>query len=147
MSASDPRHDVARQVEAGPEQDRPLPVPAVPVCAICEQPYSFRWSDTHGIAACRVCGLPYRLLHYDGETRLEKPPEIAIRADWLDVGRRYWQETRQRTFPAAFDFIRDRGGRSYSGASAEECELFSAWLDEHPELIPSRAADEEAEGR
>ncbi len=110
-----------------------------PVCAICEQPFSFRWSDTHGVAACRTCGLPYRLYHYgENNERLDKPPEIAIRAEWVAVGRQYWQETQQRTFPAAFDFLRDRGGRSFSGATEEECELFNAWLDAHPDLIPAK---------
>jgi hypothetical protein len=74
-----------------------------------------------GVAACGSCGLPYRLYHYEGEgddqKRVEKPPSIAVKESWLPLARRYWIETHQRTFPAAFDFMSGRGGRTYSGAS------------------------------
>lgn len=32
-------------------------------CAVCENALECRWSDTHGVAVCLRCGLPYRLLH------------------------------------------------------------------------------------
>lgn len=107
-------------------------------CAICEKPLAFRWSDTHGIGACTTCGLPYRIYHYENDQRVEKPPSIAIDEAWLPLGRKYWAETHRRTFPAAFDFMRGRGGRSYSGASEDECEEFHAWMEARRDEWPVR---------
>ena len=105
-------------------------------CAICETKLGIRWSDTHGVGVCLTCGLPYRIYHYDGDTRVEKPPEVAIKPEWIDIGRRYWQETKGWTFPAAYDFLRGRGGLSYSGASDEDIEMFNEWLDMHKNELP-----------
>ena len=35
-------------------------------CEICGQCLVIRWCDYHGVAACVVCGSPYRIYHYDG---------------------------------------------------------------------------------
>lgn len=118
-------------------QPSPTDAPVItrPKCAICGTDLRVSWTDTHGVAACLECGLPYRLYHYENDARVEKPPTVAIKDEWVVVGRQYWQETHRRTFPAAYDMGILRGERSYSGATREDCELFDAWLDAHPELV------------
>lgn len=115
-----------------------------PRCEICESELAVRWSDTHGIGACITCGLPYQIYHYDGSTRVQKPPSIAVKEDWIPIGRKYWNETHRRTFPAAFDFVGTRGGRTYSGASEDEIAEWDAWMDAHQDELPART-DEPAD--
>jgi len=102
-----------------------------PVCAICATPLSCGWTDTHGIGACGTCGLPYTLYHYDNETRVHKPPSIAVKESWLPLALEYWTETKRRVFPGAFDMgiFRSRGGRTYSGATEDEMREFNEWLN------------------
>jgi hypothetical protein len=107
------------------------------LCAICEKPLSCVWSDTHGIGACFTCGLPYRLYHYEGNKRVEKPPSVAIKEEWVPIGRKYWNETHRRTFPAAFDFMGGRGGCTYSGATGDEIDEWHAWLDARKDEWPN----------
>lgn len=99
-------------------------------CAVCGEPFHFRWTDTHGVAVCGNCGLPYRLYHYKNDVRVDKPPTIAVKEEWLPLARQYWQERRRRVFPMAYDvgIFRGRGGRSYSGATEDDCEAFEQWL-------------------
>lgn len=110
-------------------------------CAICGNELRVRWSDTHGVGACITCGLPYLIYHYEGDTRVERPPAIAVKEEWVPIGLKYWQETHRRTFPAAFDVMVGRGGRSYSGASADEIEEFQSWLDAHRDELPPSSDD------
>lgn len=97
-------------------------------CAVCDQELRVRWTDTHGIGACVTCGLPYRIYHYEGDTRVEKPPSIAVMEAWLPLAKQYWDQTHSRVFPAEFDFMGGRGGLSYSGASHGEIVAFEAWM-------------------
>jgi hypothetical protein len=115
-------------------------------CECCNEPLRFRWSDTHGIGVCSNCGMPYTIYHYEGNVRLtDKPPEIAIQPEGVALAKRYWAETHRRVFPAAFDMGIGRGGRSYSGATAEDCEAFAAWMkvndpaqaEASPEVAPA----------
>lgn len=112
-------------------------------CTCCDEPLSFQWCDTHGIAACNTCGMPYRIYHYEGpegqQKRIDKPPECVIVEAWQAVGRRYWQEQKMRVFPAEFDMGISRGGRSYSGASIEEHEAFWSWVKAHDAEMPKAA--------
>jgi len=59
-------------------------------CDCCENDLAFRWTDTHGVGACIRCGLPYTILHYEGEgsnrQRIEKPPEAALTSDGVSIG-------------------------------------------------------------
>lgn len=103
-------------------------------CAVCEQELSCRWTDTHGIAVCITCGAPYRLYHYENDKRVQKAPELTLNESGLRIAREYWQETRRMVFPASYDMGIARGGRTYSGASREDCEAFNEWMDRHPEL-------------
>ena len=107
-------------------------------CAVCEGELSVRWTDTHGVAACGRCGLPYRLYHYENDVRVDKPPSIAVKESWLPLAREYWQETRQRVFPGAFDMgvFRSRGGRTYSGASEDEMTAFDEWINARRDRWP-----------
>lgn len=102
-----------------------------PTCACCERRLMFQWSDTHGIGVCCTCGLPYIIYHYapkeEGGARLEKPPECALNEKGIEIAKRYWTETQRRVFPAHYDMGIGHGGRSYSGATSEDCRLFSEW--------------------
>lgn len=109
-------------------------------CILCGSGRSFQWTDTHGIAVCSKCGLPYRLYHYENDVRVEKPPECTIKSEWVPLAREYWTETRRRVFPAAHDlgFWRGRNGRSYSGATEEDVRLFDEWMDARKDRWPKR---------
>jgi hypothetical protein len=101
-------------------------------CCCCEQQFSFTWTDTHGIAACLNCGMPYTIFHYevvDGKSmRVDRPPSPAIMPEGIELAKKYWQEHHRRVFPGAYDMgILSGRGRSYSGASEEEMRLFHEW--------------------
>jgi hypothetical protein len=107
-------------------------------CECCGESLSFTWSDTHGVGCCHTCGLPYTLYHYEGDKRVEKPPAVAIKPEWVSVGKAYWDEKRMRVFPGCYDMGISTGDRTYSGASAHEMNEFNAWLAAHPELYPAK---------
>lgn len=99
-------------------------------CAVCGEQFAFRWTDTHGIAACSSCGCPYRLYHYDERNqRVARPPTLAVKESWLPLAREYWRTQKRRVFPAAYDmgFLGGRG-QTYSGATQDDCEAFDAFL-------------------
>jgi hypothetical protein len=79
------------------------------------------------------CGTPYRLYHYENDERVERPPTVALSESGVEIARRYWEETRNRVFPACYDMgiLGGGRGRSYSGASIDDCEAFKAWYDKH----------------
>ena len=114
-------------------------------CQICNSPLSIQWSDTHGVGACVTCGLPYRVIHYedrDGKNvRVDKPPEVAVREDWLPLAVEYWNETHRRVFPASFDIGMGsrHDGRSYSGASKDDVGTWVAWLEARKDQWPNAA--------
>ena len=116
-------------------------------CEICGEQLRFTWSDTHGVGVCINCGLPYTIFHYEGEgphrKRVDKPPSVAIKPEWVEIGRKYWTETHRRVFPASFDmgFLSGRD-RTYSGASHDDCNKFNTWLDKHEDILPRRAESE-----
>ena len=111
-------------------------------CEICKQELLFQWSDTHGVGVCCNCGLPYTIFHYEGirgseeRRRVDKPPAVAIKAEWLPLAQRYWDETKRRVFPTSYDLGISRSGRSYSGATMEDAELFGAWMQKHKDEWP-----------
>src|SRR5690606_39156367 len=72
-------------------------------CEVCESILTFRWSDTHGVGVCMKCGAPYTVIHYEGDKRIDKPPEIALNESGVEIAKRYWNEKGRRVFPAAFD--------------------------------------------
>lgn len=110
-------------------------------CVVCENPLSFRWTDTHGIGACGTCGLPYTIYHYEGDgdakKRVEKSPSPAI-YDWaVAIGRRYWQENHRRVFPGSYDMgILGRRGATYSGATESDMQNWDDWCAEHKDEFP-----------
>lgn len=115
------------------------------ICAVCDWPLSFRWSDTHGVGVCNRCGLPYRIYHYENDARVAKPPTIAVKEAWLPLAREYWQQNKKRVFPGIYDIgpLRSRAGRTYSGATEEEMGEFGTWIDARVDRWPA----EEAEAR
>lgn len=109
-------------------------------CTICESRLAVQWSDTHGVGVCMHCGMPYRIIHYEGDERVEKPPEPALNDEGVMLARRYWSEKRGRVFPACYDMgFSGRRGTSYSGASPKECDEFGEWYGAQPEVIAMRA--------
>jgi hypothetical protein len=116
-------------------------------CTVCNKdPAYFQWTDTHGIGACRNCGMPYTLLHYEHGTNtpLDLPPSPALSEKGIMLARRYWHETGRRTFPGYYDMMgvsRRRGNRTYSGATEEEMQLFDAWYNALPPADKNTAED------
>ena len=110
-------------------------------CVVCDSDLSFQWSDTHGVGVCWRCGMPYTVYHYEGEgderKRVDKPPAPAIFEEWIPVGRRYWEETKRRVFPASFDMgFLSRRETSYSGATPGDVRAFDDWLEAHKDELP-----------
>jgi hypothetical protein len=97
-------------------------------CDCCGDTLHVRWTDRHGVAVCMTCGLPYTIYHYEGDKRVDKPPEPALTAEGVEVAKRYWSEKQRRVFPAYFDM---GGNPSYSGATHEEQQLFHDWYQQH----------------
>lgn len=94
------------------------------LCTICGIPHRWAWTDTHGVAQCRGCGTPYTIYHYDEQNkRLDKPPEINVKPEYIPVLRAYWNET-QRRIPSGCSFP---GGQEL--ATPEDSANFSAWMD------------------
>lgn len=101
-------------------------------CRICEESFSFRWTDTHGIGACSRCGAPYRIYHYEDDKRVEKPPELSFKAKWIPLIKRYWEENHRNCDPGAYNFP----GSSYEVASKEDFEVYRDWMDAHKDEFP-----------
>jgi hypothetical protein len=110
---------------------------AIMNCEICNSELAVRWSDTHGVGACITCGLPYTVLHYQDDKPIDKAPEIAIKPEWIPIGKRYWEETKRRVFPGAYD-MGILGGResTYSGATREDMQNWEEWLEAHEADLP-----------
>ena len=107
-------------------------------CKLCGKDLCFRWTDTHGIAVCANCGLPYTVYHYKDDKRVDKPPEVAIKESWIPLGKKYWNEHHQRVFPASYDIgISSSRGSSYSGATLGDIHQFNEWLDDHKSELPT----------
>ena len=95
-------------------------------CSICQSQYAFSWTDTHGVAQCFTCGVPYRIYHYeevDGKSeRVDKSPALLIKDEYISVIQQYWR-THHRRVP---------GGHSIPGgyelATDEEARLFNDWM-------------------
>ena len=64
-------------------------------CIVCgsELAANVRWSDYHGEGICMTCGTPYQLLHYENDKRVEKPPIINIKPEYIPKLQKYWNET------------------------------------------------------
>jgi len=106
-------------------------------CVVCGATLYFRWTDTHGVGVCSVCGTPYRILHYDGDKRVEKPPECQLLPEWIPIAQRYHSETGGMVAPGDFD-MGLLGGRTstYSGATREDADKWNAWLTAHKAELP-----------
>lgn len=106
-------------------------------CLICGlSPANWTWGDAHGEAMCRRCGTPYQLLQYEkdenGENhRLDVPPKLNIKEDWVPVLTRYWEETQAFTGLATIIIPRD-----YPECVEGKSKLYD-WLDAHPEVQPA----------
>jgi hypothetical protein len=101
-------------------------------CECCGDDLRVQWSDTHGIGVCIECGLPYRIYHRDESGKLlDKAPEVCVTEAGIKIARAYWAEKKRRVYPACYDMGIDRSGRSYSGATAEDCKAFGDWYAAH----------------
>jgi hypothetical protein len=87
----------------------------VSLCDLCGESLRCTWTDTHGVAVCTTCNLPYRLLHYEGDgpdrRRVDKPPELAIHHLYLPLLRLYWSERHKRVLPGLYDLTPGRGSQ------------------------------------
>jgi len=112
-------------------------------CLICGRDPGFRWCDHHGIGACLQCGAPYRIYHYDGEgdqkKRVDKPPELLIKSEWLEWTKAYWRDVHRNVSPGAFNMP----GSSYEVATREDVEALDEWAKSHKHLepLPPRGGD------
>jgi len=107
-------------------------------CKLCEKDLHFRWTDTHGVAVCDNCGLPYTVYHYKDDKPVDKPPEVAIKESWIPLGKKYWNEHHQMVFPASYDMgILASRDYSYSGATASDIQQFDNWLGDHESEFPT----------
>ena len=103
-------------------------------CVICDiEPMTFRWLDYHGIGACGQCGAAYRIYHYEGDRRVDKPPALMFTDAWVELHRRYWRERRRNVDPGAYCMP----GSSYDYATAEDHEEYDAWMEAHKEEWPA----------
>lgn len=113
-----------------------------PQCLVCgSSPIYFRWTDSHGIGVCTTCGLPHRVFHYEGEEgnlrRVDKPPKTTITPGWVEVAKKYWEETKRRVFPGDHDMGLTRNQTAtYSGATKEQNKAFWEWVKSHEDIIP-----------
>lgn len=103
--------------------------PLVMCCEVCGNPHSFSWTDTHGVGQCFTCGVPYTIYHYDGDRRLEKPPELAVKPEYVQVLKAYWNETKHR-IPGGHSFP---GG--YELATQEDHAVFREWMGKNAERL------------
>lgn len=111
-------------------------------CGICEANFTFRWTDTHGVAACVNCGAPYRIYHYElvGEKteRVEKPPELLIAPEYLDLSKTYWREHHRNIAPGIYNFP----GSSYEVASKEDFQIANDWWKRNkPSVTEKRSSN------
>jgi len=106
-------------------------------CVVCGSEWYFRWTDTHGVGVCAVCGTPYRILHYDGGKRVAKPPQCQLLPEWIPIAQRYHAETGGMVDPGGFD-MGILGGRNatYSGATREDVVKWDTWLAAHESELP-----------
>jgi len=102
------------------------------ICQICDTPLVCRWTDTHGVGACLSCGVPYRLLHYENDKRVEKPAQLLLKEKWVPSIRRYWQEVGRNVAPGAFNFP----GSNYEVATQEDATAFDGWVEAHRGELP-----------
>ena len=64
------------------------------ICLVCSiKNPSFSWTDKHGEGVCMTCGTPYQLM--SGGKVEEDFPRINIDEHYVDVIKRYWNETNQ----------------------------------------------------
>ena len=97
-------------------------------CEICNDKLVITWTDTHGVAACIRCNSPYRIYHYEGDgenrKRIDKPPEILFRSDWVDRLKIYWQENKSR-IPNGINMP----GSSYEQCTPGDMATFNEYMD------------------
>lgn len=108
-------------------------------CEICGKAVGFRWTDTHGVGACHLCGAPYKILYYEGEgddlKRIDKPPQILFLPEWIPLMKKYWEENKRNCDPGAYNIP----GSSYEVATQEDVRVYGEWMeahkDEHPKPV------------
>ena len=104
-------------------------------CLICGYNLHCRWTDTHGIGACLLCGTPYRIYHYEGnpKKRVDKPPKSLLNEEYVELTKRYWQET-----PGYGNFQ----GSSYEVATQEDVDACELWWSKQESLDTAKGDEE-----
>lgn len=102
-------------------------------CIICENKLTYRWTDTHSIGACIVCGAPYEIYLCKKGARINRGPETTLKAEWIPYLRRYWEEHKRNCCPGAFNIP----GSSYEVATPEDFTVHEKYLEHNklPEVI------------
>lgn len=91
-------------------------------CDVCDVQLVFGWSDVHGEAECGHCGAPYIIYHYENDKRVDRPPSLNLRPEFVEPLRAY---------------ISGGGANphlgSYLGPTPDPTAraAFMAWLEEH----------------
>ena len=103
------------------------------VCGMC--PCSFEWTDFHGEATCFTCGTAYQLIQYDeDDKRIEDvPPKHNVKASWVPLIKKYWEETNQSMGDGRF-----LGPPKYP----ERRRALNEWLDAHEDEWPREKESE-----
>lgn len=99
-------------------------------CHVCEADLSFAWTDHHGIAQCIACGSPYRILHYEDDRRVDKPPSLILDASDIDRVCAFHRDTGGKVSAVGMGLSFPGG---YDVARREDTEKWNDWIAAHPE--------------
>lgn len=107
-------------------------------CGICgDGRLCIRWTDHHGVGACSRCGAPYRVYHYEGDKRVDKPPQLLFLPEWVPLMKRYWEENHRNCDPGAYNMP----GSSYEVATEEDFGVHANWMEAHKDEHPKPAGE------
>jgi len=97
-------------------------------CIVCDKDLVFRWTDSHGIGVCTICGMPYGLMNKTEGLAGYHEPEPAMGDAGINLAKKYWKEKKSRVFPGMYDLgIMAGGVTSYSGATMLQIRQFEEW--------------------
>lgn len=98
-------------------------------CLVCDDPApTYSWTDYSGEGYCVKCGTPYQLKWGKPEGRTY--PYCDIRAEWIPLMRRFWQETGSPNGAGMF-----MSGHDYPD-QMEGRKKFNKWCKAHESELP-----------
>ena len=93
-------------------------------CVICDDSLSVTWTDTHGVGQCLRCGAPYRLYHYEGNKRLDKPPLFVLDDEAVPEIRQFYADTNAKLSAVGMGLSLQGG---YDVAKRDDIEAWNTW--------------------